>query len=200
MSAGIWAQEEAMFENRTFYGGLLLGANLAQVDGDNFAGYHRPGFNAGGVVYIKLKTQMALSMEVLLSQKGSRATTPQMLPSGLYITKYGIDLNYAEVPVLINFFDKHSSHLCAGFSYSALGSSGEYITTHPAVLYDLGKYPFKKDDINILLGGNLHLYKCLFFNLRFQYSVIPIRDKVPVDYIRGAQYNNVWVVRLMYLF
>src|ERR1043165_3946882 len=38
---------------RAFYGGLVVGANFAQVDGDNYAGYHRIGINAGGIVYTR---------------------------------------------------------------------------------------------------------------------------------------------------
>ena len=38
---------------RTFYGGLIAGANFTQVDGDNYAGYHKVGLNAGGIVYTR---------------------------------------------------------------------------------------------------------------------------------------------------
>ena len=193
------AQEDEMFENRTFYGGLILGGNFCQVDGDNFAGFHKVGLNAGGVVYIKLDQHIAASMEVLFSQKGSRATTPQVLASGFYILKYGIDLNYAEVPIMINYFDKRKSHFGGGLSYSQLASSNEYITTNPPTAYDLSKYPFKKSDLNLLLSGSLHLYKGFFLNLRFQYSLISIRNTVP-NVTRGAQFNNLWAVRVMYLF
>ena len=42
---------------RLFYGGLIGGFNFSQVDGDNFAGYHKAGFNVGGVLYLKLAEQ-----------------------------------------------------------------------------------------------------------------------------------------------
>jgi hypothetical protein len=189
-----------MYEDRTFYGGLVLGTNFVQVDGDNFAGYHKVGLNAGGLVYIKLDEHVAGSIEVLFSQKGSRAKQPQQLISGVYINKYGIDLNYAEVPVMINYFDKHMSHFGAGLSYSRLANANEYITTNPPANYNLEQYPFKKSDLNFLLSGSLHLHKGFFLNLRFQYSVLSIRDKISTNYIRAAQFNNVWTVRVVYLF
>lgn len=192
------AQEEAMFENRTFYGGLVMGTNFSQVDGDNFAGYRRAGLNAGALVYIKLDEHLAASMEILFSQKGSRATIAQVIQPGVYISKYGIDMNYAEVPVMINYFDQRKSHFGGGISYSQLASYNEYITMNTAQV-DLAKYPFKKRDINLLLSGNLHMYKGFFLNLRFQYSLVSIRDNVP-NVTKGAQYNNMWVIRLMYLF
>ena len=197
-SVALAQKDFEMYENRTFYGGLILGANFTQVDGDNFAGYHRVGLNTGGVVYIKMQEHAALSMEVLFSQKGSRSKDPQITAAGQYITKYGIDLNYAEVPVMINYFDSRKSHFGAGFSYSQLATSNEYMNANFPVP-DLSKYPFKKSDINFLLSGSLHMYKGLFFNLRFQYSILSIRDNVP-NVTRGAQYNNLWTVRLVYLF
>ncbi|NDC40020.1 MAG: PorT family protein [Chitinophagia bacterium] len=190
----------SMYENRTFYGGLVLGGNFVQVDGDNFAGYHKVGLNAGGLVYIKLDEHIAGSIEVLFSQKGSRAAQPQQLMSGVYITKYGIDLNYAEVPLMINYFDDHMNHFGAGISYARLANANEYITTNPSAVYNTEQYPFKKSDVNFLLGGSLHCYKGLFFNLRFQYSLLSIRDKIPTNYVRAAQYNNMWTVRMVYVF
>ena len=187
-----------MYENRTFYGGLILGMNLTQIDGDNFAGYRRAGLNAGGVVYIKLQEHVAGSVEVLFSQKGSRATYAQPIGPGQYITKYGVDLNYAEMPVMINYFDSRKSHFGGGFSYSQLATANEYMNANYAIP-KLSDYPFKKMDINLLLSGSLHMYKGLFFNLRFQYSILSIRDNVP-GITKGAQFNNLWTLRLMYLF
>jgi hypothetical protein len=197
------AQEEyEMYENRKFYGGLVLGGNFAQVDGDNFAGYHKVGLNVGATMFMKLDEHVAASVEILFSQKGSRAKEPQQLLAGTYIKSYGIDMNYAEVPVLINYFDKRKSHFGGGFSYSRLASVNEYITEVPPPNPPIAvtSYPFKKDDINLLLSGSLHLYKGLFFNVRFQYSVVSIRNKIPTNYARAAQYNNLWTMRLIYLF
>ncbi len=190
-----------MYEDRTFYGGLILGANLTQIDGDNFAGYTRKGLNAGGVVFFKMDEHVAGSIEVLFSQKGSVSKAPQLLAAGYYITKYGADLNYGEIPVMINYYDDHKNHFGGGLSYSRLGSSNEYISTNPppTTPFKQEDYPFKKSDFNLLLGGSLHLYKGFFLNLRFQYSLISIRNTVP-NITRGAQFNNMWTIRLMYLF
>ena len=180
-------------EYNVFYGGLVGGLNFTQVDGDNFAGYHKVGFNAGAIVYARLDEHVAASMELLFSQKGSRSTLTQGILNGVYITDYKIKLNYAEVPILINYFDKHHSHFGGGLSFGQLASSSESITTVPNQNYDLSKYPFKKIDLNIVLNGNLHLYKGLFYNLRFQYSLISIRDNIPTDNGNRGQFNNMWV-------
>ncbi|MCD6063902.1 MAG: hypothetical protein K0R82_1813 [Flavipsychrobacter sp.] len=190
---------------RTFYGGLLAGTNFTQIDGDNFAGYHKVGFNVGGIVYTKFADHFAGSMEILFSQKGSRAHQMQRSNHAQFnILKYNIDLNYAEVPVMLNYFDKKRAHAGAGFSYSQLISSKEVVVVdNPAQLGPVdfeNDYPFKKYDVNFLLGGGLRLYKGLFLNLRFQYSLVPIREKIHPELGRAEQYSNLYVLRLMYLF
>lgn len=186
---------------RTFYGGLLAGANFSQVDGDSYAGYHKIGMNVGGIMYTHFSDNLAGSLEILFSQKGSRGHKAQESGNGAIISKYRIDLNYAEIPVQINYFDRRRSHFGGGISYSQLVSSKEeIIAAGQPVNTDTLK--FRKADLNLILGGNLHLVKGLFLNLRFQYSLIPIRTKenINLNYGRAEQYNNLFTLRLMYLF
>lgn len=186
---------------RTFYGGLLLGTNLSQVDGDSYAGYHKAGLNVGGIVYAHLAEKLAASLEILFSQKGSRGHKEQISGAANLITRYRIDLNYAEIPLQINYFDRRKSHFGGGLSYSHLISSKEVIETNPPDPNIVSmNFPFRKSDLNFVLGGNLHLIKGLFLNLRFQYSLISIRKDIPPGYGRAEQFNNMWTVRLMYLF
>lgn len=194
------AQSYYIEDPKKFYGGPVIGVNLDQVDGDQFAGYNKVGLNVGGIMYITLANRAALSLEILYSQKGSRAAAAQPVAPGVIITDYGITLNYAEVPVMINIFDKHKSHASLGVSYARLGTSKESITTNPPITYDPNAYPFKKTDFDLLIGGSIHIWKGLFVNARFQYSLMSIRDKIPQSYAKAEQYNNVWAIRLMYLF
>ncbi len=185
---------------KLFYGGVVLGTNISQVDGDDYRGYDKYGLNVGAIVYARLEEHIAASMEILYSQKGSKSNGPTSLEPGVYIQDYGINLNYAEVPILINYFTKQKSNFGAGLSYSRLANSKETLTEVGVKTPDLNNYPFKKDDFNIVVGGNVYIYKGLFLNLRFQYSLVSIRDNIPQNYINAAQYNNMWVIRFMYLF
>ena len=213
-SVRLWAQYEDedephglyLPEKRVFYGGLIAGANFAQVDGDYFAGYHKVGFNGGAIVYAQLAKHVALSLELLYSQKGSNSNLGEISPNNtaIYIMKYGINVNYAEIPVMINYFDKRKSHCGIGVSYGRLVSSNEHIQVDSngkiETLNFNNAYPFKKESFDIVAGAELHLWKGWFLNVRFQYSLIPIRTQLPPpDYARAQQYNNLWVVRLMYL-
>ncbi|MDI9319344.1 MAG: outer membrane beta-barrel protein [Phycisphaerales bacterium] len=187
---------------RTFYGGLIMGANFTQVDGDSYKGYRNIGLNTGVVAYAKLAPKIAGSIELLFTQKGARSNGAQQSNGGVtLITKQNITLNYAEIPIQINYFDKRKSHFGGGLSYSQLISSKEDIVhNNSTIVYDPEKYPFKKIDINLVLSGQLHLYKGLFAGLRFQYSLLSIRDDVAAEFGNAQQYNNVFALRFMYLF
>ena len=203
----VFAQNPASYYEevpRTFFGGLILGGNFTQVDGDRFAGYHKVGLNAGGIMYVNLADHLAASIEILFSQKGSRAHKAQpSADNSFVITKYNINLNYAEVPIQLNYFDRRKSHFGAGFSISRLISSKEDAQTTQVVVPDFTPYPFRKMDYNFVAGGSLHLVKGLFLGIRFQYSLRSIRDKAnePPGFAgRSEQFNNLWTLRLMYLF
>jgi len=189
---------------RTFYGGLLLGTNFSQVDGDTYAGYHKVGLNMGGIMYARLDEDLAFSMELLYTQKGSRGHYEVGIPNtNLLIKTFQINLNYVEIPLQINYFDRRKSHFGTGFSYSKLLNSEENITIFDGAVIRNGvngKYPFNEDNIDFLLTGCMHLKDGWFLNLRFQYSVIPIRHDVDPNYGRTDQHSNIWALRLMYLF
>jgi len=199
-----WAQNPSNYyieEPRTFYGGIVAGGNFTQVDGDSYAGYHNVGLNLGPILYAQFASKIAGSIEILYSQKGAHSTFSQPSTSKAFlITKQDIRLNYVEIPLQLNYFDKRKSHFGGGISISRLISSKETIETNPNVNYDPDKYPFKKMDYNFVLGGQLHLWKGLFMNLRFQYSLVPIRKDIDLEFGRGEQYNNMWTLRMMYLF
>ncbi len=217
MFAGIAvAQEEEDEEGHGLYieqpkifsVGAVIGSNFSQVDGDYYAGYRKTGLNVGGIAYARIAKHVSLSFEILYSQKGSTSNGGQFSPANksLLVLQYHINNNYAEIPVMINFYDKRKSHFGVGFSYGRLISSNEMIhtvQTDSSNFYrnvDLSAYPFKKDAFDLLAGAQLHLWKGLFFNVRFQYSLLPIRTELPPsEYARAKQYNNMWVVRLMYL-
>jgi len=189
---------------RTFFGGLVAGANFTQVDGDRFAGYHKIGLNAGAIMYANLAPHLAGSIEILFSQKGSRAHKAQESAGKAFvITKYNINLNYAEVPIMLNYFDRRKSNIGAGFSVARLINSTETGEQTSGIKPEFDKYPFRKMDYNFIVGGNLHCWKGIYFNARFQYSLRSIRDKqyqVPEYSGRSEQFSNMWTVRVMYLF
>jgi hypothetical protein len=190
-------------EERTFFGGIVVGASFSQVDGDNFAGYHKVGFNGGGIMFMRLVDQLAFSTELLYVQKGSRAA-PKQLPqviqaTGQRIDKYSIDLQYVEIPLMLNYFDKRNSNFGAGFAYARLLNWSEKALLGNGVTVENTK-SFRPNDFTFVLNGNLSIWKGLFANIRFQYSLVPIKKDYDTRFGRAEQFNNQWTMRVGYLF
>jgi hypothetical protein len=200
MATGLQAQSYYMEEERTFYGGPIVGANFTQVDGDNYAGYAKVGMNMGATVYIKMGSGFAANMEILYVQKGCKGKPKESGVKGVFLTDYDSKLNYAEVPFQLFYVDDNGHHFGVGASYAQLISATESVTTNPANYFNLDGYTFRKYDVNFLLSANLRVRKGLFLNARFAYSVLPIRTNIPGGLGRTEQYNNGIALRLLYLF
>lgn len=185
--------------------GLVAGASFTQIDGDGYKGYANIGFNGGGVIYLPFGDNMdmpiegtlALSMEVLFAQKGSKGRDP--IPN-TSIRSQNIKLQYAEVPIQLNFYrGPRKSGFGAGFAIGYLASSEETIDNGNGIILK-NALPFKKFDFSFVLTGNLHLWNGFFLSPRFQYSLLSVRDNNGSYGGRNQQFNNVVALRLMYLF
>lgn len=176
--------------------GLIGGINFSQVDGDGYKGYNKINATGGGIIYLPFRNMdlpidgtIALSMEVLYTQKGSKGNTPV-----LGIKSQTINLHYGEVPIQINYYrGARKSGFGVGLAIGYLGFSEETIDGVANT-----EFPFKKFDLNFVMTGNIHLYKGLFVSPRFQYSMLSVRNNEG-GYGRSQQFNNVFALRLMYL-
>lgn len=192
--------------DRLFFGGVIAGTNFSQVDGDNFAGYHKVGLNMGAVLYLNIAKPFALSMELLFAQKGSKAGVQQIPKRAndniTIITDYSIKLNYAEIPILINYIDQKKNIFGFGLSIGYLGSSKEnYRDGNDNVFENDAKiFPFLKKDINGIAHAGFALIKHLNISLRAQYSFFSIRNNGNFITGRNQQFNNLFAIRLSYLF
>ena len=207
LSNRTWGQEgksTAYFSgDRKFYGGIVAGMNVSTVEHDNFGGYHLPGLNAGAIVYWHFIPALNISVELLYAQKGAKGVNTSYSPyAGSFYEKYTMRLNYVEVPLILNYMVSPRLQIGGGGSYSALMSSKEtYETIYPAYINsDLS--PFEKYEVDLIASGSLLLYKGLMLNVRYQYSVTPVRKSfyVPQGLGAGDQRNSLFSFRLAYLF
>jgi hypothetical protein len=98
-----------------FQAGLLAGLNMGQIHGDDLAGYHQPGLNAGLRTSASLSNKLNLGIEFLYSQQGS-----DRVPGDPFSRPYdNIRLNMVEVPVML-MLTEWKFQLAAGMSYSRL--------------------------------------------------------------------------------
>ena len=127
-------------------GGLALGLNASQVDGDNYAGYHKMGLNIGVTGFIPVRDKMAISVEISLNQKGS---TKRPHPQDPYGNSYKLRLDYLDIPVLFNFKDKNKLIVAGGFSYGTIVRFDE-IVNGTYNTYPINDPPYSPFDINAI--------------------------------------------------
>jgi len=128
-----------------FKAAVVAGLNMAQLDGDELAGYHQPGINAGLRTSAVLSDKWQLGVELLFSQQGA-----DRVPDDPFRTNYDkIRFNMVEVPAMIQF-SEWKFQLAAGLSYSRLINYR---------IQDLGgnqiapNFNIDRNNVGVLLGG-----------------------------------------------
>ena len=176
-----------------FKAGLLGGISTSQVDGDTYAGYDKAGFLTGGFVTKKFspESKWSASFEIMYIQKGSRKIPH--LDKGDY-TIYKLNLNYAEVPLLLKYAftapdslggQKIKFQFEGGIAVGALVQSKEENTSGPV----LGGVPFQRADYSTILGLNYFLSEHAGFNVRYEYSILPVRKGAVGQYYQNWTYK-----------
>lgn len=180
-----------------FIGSVVAGANFAQIEGDNVHGFTKVGFNGGlGLTLpVNQKQTWMVSIELLYSMKGSvkKYHTAGNFDTLVYAptmyenvdrsvpfdpkTKCNISLDYVEIPVLIHYEDRYSGCTFGlGFSWGRLVRAHEVYYGFTRTI-DARSGTYKKNDWSVIADFNVRLYKNLNLNIRWQYSMVPIRTQ-----------------------
>lgn len=199
------AQQADFFEStdRVFYGGIVGGANASGILGDAYSGYHKVGLSGGLTAYVRFSKSFSASLELGYTQKGSRGVRVyESVYVGTAIEKYYADLNYMEVPLVLHYTLYPRIQLGAGASYAQLINSKEDLIIDQPIFINQNLYPYSKTDVCYILSGTYQLYNSFLFNVRYQRSVVPIRNAnlIPTGYIAGDQVNSLFSFRFIYLF
>lgn len=198
-------------------GAVSAGINLSQVDGDEVYGFKKVGFNGGPSVIIPFgkDKKWSVTLELLFSQQGSRqksvypiSNTIDSARAGFY-DGYRLSLNYVQIPVIVHFTDKRFLAGGLGFQYGQLVGVTEYEDYNDnrgfARSTTTLQGPYTRADIQALADVRIRIYRGFWFNVRYSYSILPIRTREFVNPFFGdtwlrKQYNNVISLRLVYIF
>lgn len=169
---------------QTFGGGFFGGLSASQLDGDLSGGYQKAGLSFGIYTNVMLNKYVDAQIEIKYIQKGSNSQNED--PTLSYVSK----LNYIELPIFLKyrFLDKFSANigLAVGSLQKATEDKGGY-GDEPA-------YPeFNQFEFSGLVGVEYKIIENLLFNVRFNYSILPVRAH-PGDqtyFLNKGQYNNV---------
>lgn len=183
-----------------FKGAVIGGVNMSQVDGDEVYGYRRFGAHLGTAAILPLNN-WDVTLEVVFNQKGAYQK-PQYDADSL-TGEYDLRLNYVEVPVLVHYTDKEFISGGIGFSWGALVGVTEIEHGGLQPPYS-DQVPFRNSDVNFLADAQIRVWERLKFNIRFAYSILPIREReytnLALDTWTRKQYNHMWTFRLVYVF
>jgi len=183
-----------------FKGAVMGGMNISQVDGDEVYGYHRFGGHMAAAAILPINN-WDVTLEVAFNQKGAYQK-PQYSADSL-TGEYDLRLNYIEIPLTFHYTDKDFISAGAGLSYGILVNAEEIEHGGLQPPYS-DQVPFNSYDLNILADAQIRIWKRLKFNVRFAYSIIPIREREFEDLGGNTwsrkQYNHLWTFRLVYVF
>lgn len=82
---------------QNFGGGIYLGMNTSQINGDNLNGYNMPGANIGVFTSYDLNERARILFELAFFQKGARE------PISDTSSFNRVRLNYLEIPLLVSY-------------------------------------------------------------------------------------------------
>lgn len=167
VAAQINAGEPKSQEFRVFEGGVSAGFNFTQVDGDNYAGFNKLGLNAGPIVHVNFNPNWNVSLELLYSQKGARTK-----PDPNIVNTYLLAMDYAEVPVVLNYNDKNRLIFQAGLCYGRLVSVKEEINGFD----NNNDEAFYSDELSYIIGGTFLVGEMRHWgvNVRYQGSITTV--------------------------
>jgi hypothetical protein len=181
----------SLFAQR-FRAGTHAGWVASQVDGDSYAGFNKLGAMFGASISKRISAgRGTASFEINYIQKGSRKMpNPE---KGEY-DFYKLQLNYAEVPVLLtyNLFVadttigfKNKFLLEGGIAFAALVHAQE----ENNIGQTMGATPFQKKEASFIFGIKYYLTSRIIFNLRSQYSILPVRKGGTSTYYPNWMFN-----------
>ena len=200
--------------SQAFQGAISAGINISQVDGDEVYGFRKVGFNGGPSIIVPLGKQKkwSISREILCSmcgayQKGGPAISDTLPPDTtvpLSYNGYKLNLNYVQIPLMVHFTDKKIIAGGVGFAYNQLVSVKEWedgIRQEQTTLSG----PYTLADFQVLADVRFRLWRNLWANLRYSYSLVPIRTRhftnvTETKVWTRKQYNNVITLRLTWIF
>jgi hypothetical protein len=176
--------------SQRFDGGILLGFNASQIDGDDLAGYNKAGLMGGVFVFTDFSNKWRGQIELKYSAKGS--STAKGDPDN-----YKIRLQYVELPLLVEYAMFRKVHIQAGGSVGYLFNAS-YYDGLSYTKFASNEMPYKIETA-LCTGLNAAFFDQLYFNIRFSYSLFPIREEYTNQtYYDGAWYNNVVTFGIYY--
>jgi hypothetical protein len=187
----------AQHKKEPLKGGLAIGINAAQADGDGLAGYNKPGLFFGGSLLRGFHEKYSAEIQINFSQKGARSSQQEFEKSGRRII---IRYNYVEFPFVFHYHFSEMGEIGAGIAANYF-VSGAIDPGDNLGFQKLKSADMKKIDFSSLVMIEYKLTNHLSLGGRFNYSLVPANKLLNSQnfgqYLAGYRpglYNNVFTV------
>ncbi|MEI6766020.1 MAG: porin family protein [Bacteroidota bacterium] len=186
--------------DREIKGAFIFGGNLTQIEGDQVYNFNKLGIHAGVAGILPIGKRFSFEIETLYNEKGAFRKYPFASADSGSLPWYKCNLTYLEAPFMFHYEDRDTWTFGLGVSYGRLVKATEIEWGGKQDWY---RFPYTKNEFDIIADLRFRLYKHLKFNVRYSYSLASIRTRTFDPNNNGGwerkQYNNVITVRLMYL-
>ncbi len=184
---------------------LSSGVALSQIEGDELKGFRKAGYvgGVGALTALDEHNRWGLSLEALFCQRGAYNITSEPYAAD-------IALNYIDIPLLFHYQDAIGGMLFgAGITYGRLVGQPHFRgLVKDTFLPDTADFAFLYNDFAAVLDARFTIWRGLQFNIRWQYSFIPVKRNWHFAEFRQNRwerwenncYNNSLIFRLIYQF
>lgn len=195
----VWFISLGNLSAQRFYGGVIGGMSISQLNGDEAYGFNKISPFGGVKAGYNFPSRLNLELELLYNEKGSQRANKFKNQSPFW----SIDLHYFEIPLLVGFKDwQHKDgfyHMVfyTGLSWAYLfNSEVTNLKYKPVIENDL-----RQNDFAWLIGATYQVNRHLGVTGRYNRSLTKVwRKKVADDnysnYMLGYQFS----LGLQYLF
>lgn len=184
---------------QSFNGGLIAGPTFCQVDGDQYAGFHKIGFTAGGYVNLPIAKHFAIQMELKYTQMGAHSSTKEVVE--YYYPPYNLTLHYAEIPVMLRYDFGHFKVKGKPLSNLALelGVGLDFLLKYHGELDAITQY-WKLNFFSVTGNFGVHYFFTDHFGIgaRMMYSITPMQTNPTPQWFFDHSYNKVIQLTLTY--
>ena len=166
------------------HGMVMAGGTLSQIEGDELKGFRLLGFTGGvgAIAALDQKEIWHLSVEATYTQRGAYNNSGD--PYNMALA-----LKYIDIPLMVHFRDPWGGMLLgAGLTYGRLVEQphGSMLLDTSYFVPDTAHMSFLSNDLLATLDIRFPVWKNLYFNIRWQYSILAIkRDWQFTEYTGG---------------
>ena len=156
-------------------GFISSGLTFTQIEGDELKGFHKIGYTGGvgAMVNLDKHEDWRFSVEALFTQRGAYNRTGDPYSISLR-------LDYVDIPVMLHYRDPWGGMLFGlGLNYSRLVQQPHSVMKYNPLYFipDTTDMTFLSNDLMIAADFRFPIWKGLWFNVRWMYSLISIKKE-----------------------